>query len=437
MTTNWTVTRILRDRNAGLYLAGLIVSAFGTSALGLAAGVWVKDLTASNGLAALCTFAVWAPTLFGPALGTIADRVRRKPLLIRTNLALAALLLTLSAVHSRADLWLLFAVLFVYGITIVVQDPAESALLAAVVDRDLLGDFNGLRMTAVEGMKLVAPLTGAGLYAAFGGPTVAALDAVTFALAAALWLLIRTREEPPQRPTGTWRTQTAEGVRELWKHPLLRPLVLAGGATMFLASLSSSTNYAIVGGLGHAPTYTGVLYAAQGTGSVAVGLVSGPALRRLGERRFGAAGIALMGVAVAARAVPSDAVVLAGAVAIGLGLPCVLIAAFTAVQRELPGPLLGRATATANTLIFTPSVIGLGAGAALVELADFRVLLALIGVALLATGLSLAVLGTGASSPVLAPDAPPSSPTPPPSPPQSPPNAPRTSPKSPSDANPA
>ncbi|MEV8542557.1 MFS transporter [Streptomyces sp. NPDC051572] len=435
MTTNWTVTRILRDRNAGLYFVGLVVSAFGSSAMNLAAGVWVKDLTGSNGLAALCVFAIWAPALFGPALGTIADRVRRKPLLIRTNLGLAALLLTLFAVHSRADLWLLFVVLFVYGTTVVVQDPAESALLTAAVDRDLLGDFNGLRMTAVEGMKLVAPLTGAGLYAAFGGSAVGFLDAVTFALAAGLWLLVRVHEERPKRPAGTWRTQTAEGVRELWGHPLLRPLVLAGGAMMFLASLSSSTTYALVDALGHAPTYTGVLYTAQGIGSVAVGLVSGPALRRLGERRFGAAGIALTAVAVAARAVPSDPVVLASSVAIGLGLPCALIAAFTAVQREVPGPLLGRASATANTLIFTPNVIGLGAGAALVELADFRVLLVLTGVALLATGLFLAVFGTGASLALPARDTP--LPTPNPAPPQSPANAPRTSAKSPSDANPA
>lgn len=37
MTTNWTVTRILRDRNAGLYFVGLVVSAFGSSAMNLAA----------------------------------------------------------------------------------------------------------------------------------------------------------------------------------------------------------------------------------------------------------------------------------------------------------------------------------------------------------------------------------------------------------------
>jgi hypothetical protein len=126
-----------------------------------------------------------------------------------------------------------------------------------------------------------------------------------------------------------------------------------------------------------------------------------------------------MAVAVAARVVPSDPVLLASSAAIGLGLPCVLIAAFTAVQGESPGPLLGRATATANTLIFTPNVIGLAAGAALVELADYRLLLVLIGLALLTTSASLALLGTRASRA------------------QSPASADRTSARSPSDANPA
>ncbi|WP_425246569.1 MFS transporter [Streptomyces sp. NEAU-NA10] len=397
MTKNWTVRRVLRDRNAGLYLVGLVVSAFGTSALGLAAGVWVKDLTGSNGLAALCLLAVWAPTLAAPALGTIADRVRRRPLLIWTNLGLGGLLLSLFAVGSRGDLWLLFAVLLVYGATVVVHDPAESALLTSVVDADLLGDFNGLRTTAVEGTKLVAPLTGAALYAAFGGAAVAFLDAVTFVVAAGLWGLVRVDEERPRRPTGGWWEQAAEGARHLWAHPGLRPLVLAGGATMLLSGLNATTTYAVVDGLGHAPAYTGVLYAVQGVGSVAVGLVSGPALRRLGERRFAAGGIALLAVAVAARAVPSDPVALAGSAAIGLGLPCVLIAAFTAVQRETPGPLLGRVTATANTLVFTPNVIGLAVGAALVELVDHRLLLVLFGLALLATTAVLAQSTASAS----------------------------------------
>src|SRR5690606_3707293 len=105
-----------------------------------------------------------------------------------------------------ARLWLLYAVLFVYGAAGVVHDAAESALVATAVDGSLLGDFNGLRTTAGEGMKLLAPLAGAGLYTAYGGPGVALLDAVTFLLAVVLYALLRVREERPVRPSaGAWR----------------------------------------------------------------------------------------------------------------------------------------------------------------------------------------------------------------------------------------
>ncbi|MEU1461711.1 MFS transporter [Streptomyces sp. NPDC005727] len=397
MTTSWSLVRVLRDRDAVLYLAGVVVSAFGTSSLWLASGVWVKDLTGSDGLAALSVLALWAPTPAGPALGAPADRTRRKPLLVVANLGLAGLLLTLFAADSAGHLWLLFAVLFLYGAVGVVHDAAESALVAAVVAPELLGDFNGLRTALTEGMKLVAPLTGAGLYALYGGPAVACLDAVTFVLAAGVCALLRVREERPARTGDGWRRQTAQGVGHLWGHPVLRPLVVAGGATMLLAGLAGSTVYAVVDRLGHSPAYAGVLYAFQGAGSVAAGLVSGPALRRLGARRFAAAGIALTGVAAATRAVPSDPVALVGCVAGGLGLPCALIAAFTAVQRQTPGPLLGRATATANTLVLTPNVLGLALGAGLVELAGPGLLLPLYGAAFVAAAAALAHRADSAS----------------------------------------
>ncbi|MDI5906051.1 MFS transporter, partial [Streptomyces sp. 12257] len=327
MTKTWAV---FHDRNARLFLTAVTVSGFGTSALWLASGVWVKDLTGSDGLAALCMLAMWAPTLAGPLLGALADRVPRQPLLIGGSLLLAALLPVLFAVDGPDRVWLLLTVLFVYGAAGVVHDAAESALVAGAVAPSLLGGFNGLRMAVTEGMKLVAPLAGAGLYAVQGGPGVALLDAITFVLAALLYARLRvresrpdplapptsagTRDEPPGRaataaeapgrrttpglsPTSTdrrtpsRRTPVGAGPRHIWAHPILRPLVLAGGTTMLFAGLNGALIYAVIDGLGHSPAYAGALYAAQGAGSVAVGLVSGPALRRLGERRFAAYGI--------------------------------------------------------------------------------------------------------------------------------------------------
>ncbi|MFD5781396.1 MFS transporter [Streptomyces sp. NPDC126933] len=402
----WTGGSVLRDRNAGLYLSGVIVSGFGTSALWLASGIWVKSLTGSDSLAALTVFAMWAPTLVGPLLGTVADRVRRRPLLIGCNLAMAALLVSLLAVDSADRVWLLFCVLFLYGVNGVVQDAAETALVATAVDKRLLGDFNGLRMTANEGMKLIAPLAGAGLYARFGGGPVAVLDAVTFVLAAWLFAMMRVREEKPApEPTGARLAGLTEGVRRLRGSAVVRPLVLAASVTMLLAGLNGATAFAVVDqGLGRAPSYLGLLYAVQGAGSVLIGLVAGPLLRRLPERVFAAAGIALFAVSLGLRALPYDAVVLAGSFGVGLGLPCVLIAALTAVQREIPAAVLGRTAATANTLIFAPNAVALGLGAGLIAFVDITVLLPVAGVIGLLTGIALASPGHARRRAVLAAD---------------------------------
>ncbi|MFJ1924719.1 MFS transporter [Streptomyces sp. NPDC088131] len=380
--------RVLGDRTAGLFLAAVVVSGFGSSAMSLAAGVWVKSLTGSDSLAALALFTVWLPVLFGPVLGAVADRLPRKPLLVWSNLVMALLLTTLAAVDSAGRLWILFMALMAYGASSVLMDSAESALVAGAVGARLLGDFNGLRMMANEGMKLVAPLTGAALFTRFGGVSVALLDAASFALAAGLYGLLPVRGAAPVAVgdgAGGWTA----GVRQVWGSPVLRPLVFAGSVTMLCAGLNGATLYTVVDRLGHSPAYAGVLSAVQGVGSVAVGLLAGPLLRRLPERVFTAAGIALFGVAVGLRAVPYDAVALPACGLIGAGLPCVLIAAMTAVQRETPDALLGRTAATAGTLMFAPNAVALALGAGLVAVVDVRVLLPLVGAVALAAAVVL------------------------------------------------
>lgn len=373
----WGGARVLRERNVAFYLGGVVVSGFGSSAMALAAGVWAKTLTGSDALAALTTFCVWAPLLAGPLIGTVADRVRRRPLLVRVNLAMAAALLPLLLVDSADRVWILFAVLTVYGVSTVLLDAAEAALVAVAVPEPLRGDLNGLRMTANEGMKLVAPLLGAGLFAQFGGRAVALLDALTFLLAAAAFALLRVAE-PEVRPKAAgarrWTAEAAEGTRYLRRHPVLRPLVLAGAVTMGVAGVNGAAVYAVVdAGLGREPAFAGVLYAVQGAGSVLGGLFAGALLRRMPERVFAAAGILLFAAGVALRAVPSVPVALSASALIGAGLPCVLIAAMTAVQRETPAALVGRVAATANTLLLAPNALTLAAGAGLVAVTDHRV----------------------------------------------------------------
>ncbi|MEU6300420.1 MFS transporter [Streptomyces erythrochromogenes] len=399
---DWGSGRVLRDRNAGLYLLGVVVSGFGTTAMWLVAGIWVKSLTGSDSLAALTVFALWAPVLAGPALGVLADRLPRRPLLVAACLVMAALLPALCLVDSAGRVWLLFAVLLVYGISGTLHEAAEAALVAKAVDVRLLGDFNGLRMTAGEGMKLLAPLAGAALFTRFGGASVALLDAVTFALAAGLFLLLRVDRDAPERAgarTGARAdgfAQALEGGRQLWHSPVLRPLVSAAAAVMFLAGINGALVYAVADDvLGRTPAYVGVLYAVQGAGSVVSGLLAGPLLRRMPVRVFTAAGTALFALGCGARALPYEAAALAGSALIGAGLPCVLIAALTTVQSEVPDSVVGRTAATANTLVFVPNALALALGAGLVALVDVTLLLPVVTAAGLAVSFLLVTAPVG------------------------------------------
>lgn len=155
----------------------------------------------------------------------------------------------------------------------------------------LPAEFNGLRMTANEGMKLVAPPAGAGLYVRFGGPAVALLDAATCALAALLFARLPERE-PPRPPAGARRGELAAGLRRIGGSPVLRPLVAAGAATMLVAGVNGAMDAV----LGRTAATAGSLMTVPN----AVALAAGAGLVAVVDARVIAAGGGAVGVVAAA-----------------------------------------------------------------------------------------------------------------------------------------
>jgi MFS family permease len=95
----------LGDARFRRLLAGNSVSSFGDSALYLSLGIWAKDLTASNAAAGQVFVALGLGYLTAPVGGQLADRFRRRPLLITANAATGVMVLSLLFVHSRDQLW--------------------------------------------------------------------------------------------------------------------------------------------------------------------------------------------------------------------------------------------------------------------------------------------------------------------------------------------
>ena len=378
-----------------LFVLVSLLSGFGSTAMTLAAGIWVLSLTGNVALAALTGLCIYLPTLAAPWLGAMVDRVPRRPLLIGVDLGLGLVLLSLLTVRDAGQVWLIFAVLLVRGASYVLLDAGETAILPAALPRSALGDVNGWRSSAQEGMKLVAPLAGAGLFAWRGPVPVVLLGATMPLVTAGCYALLRLNSGVAGRQVvpGTVR----DGLRVLFRDPVIRTPVLVAAAAIGLSGLTNAAVLArIVHGLDLPATYLGFVTTAQGAGSILSGLLVGRLLARLSAAKVATAGAVLFGAGCLAWCLPWFAMALAGSVLIGLGLPWTLIAGVTAVQTGTPDHLLGRVSATASTVMFGPVAIAIPLGAALVHFGARGPLLLAAVLALVAATIPVWRLSSGA-----------------------------------------
>ncbi len=356
-------------------MAGLGASVLGDSAMSLAAGIWVKSLTGSSAAAALVSVCIYAPTMLAPLGGMLADRVRRQPLLVVVNLAMAAVVASLLFVRSVDQVWLIFAVMAAYGAALIVSDPAESALFVTMLPTGLRQQINGLRLTFTESGKLTAPLLGAGLFALLGGGPVAALDAATFAVAAFTTSRLRLVEPPPADRRGDavpWRSEVLAGFAHLRDSPELRAVVTAGAAVMAISGLGVAAQYSLVEALGKPPPFLGALTAGLGAGSIVAGLSSGRMINRFGERRLALLGLANFIVGNLMYATGWLPAALAGAVVLGFALPWSVLAVINLTQRRTPDALQGRVAAVVTLALFAPQPLTQTIGAAIITPLGYR-----------------------------------------------------------------
>ncbi|HEX2131756.1 MAG TPA: MFS transporter [Actinophytocola sp.] len=365
-------TDAVHRRNARVYLLGLAASLIGSSAMTLVAGIWVKSLTGSSSAAALVAVCIYAPSLLSPAAGLLVDRVRRRRLLVVVNLASAAALLPLLLVDSAGRVWLIYAAMLAYGISLVLVDPAENALFAVMLPGDVRRRMNGLRLALQEGGKLVAPLLGAGLYVLLGGGAVAAVDAATFVLAAFAMTRLRFDEPKPRPARRHWRTELVAGLGHIRAVPVLRSTTLAAAVAMIVAGFATGAQYALVDALHRPPSFLGVLTGLLGAGSIVAGLVSGRLVRRVGERRLAVLGLAngTLGYLLYLTGLTPTALV--GAFVLGFALPWTVVALINLAQRTTPDDLQGRVSAAVTLALFAPQPAAHALGAFAIATIDFR-----------------------------------------------------------------
>jgi Major Facilitator Superfamily len=367
---------LFAHRTFRIMFAGQTLSMFGTQAMVIVLGIWVKELTGSNGAAGsiFLLLAVLAP--LAPFTGLLVDRLPRRRILIANDLITGSLVLTLLTVHDRGDVWTVYVVTVGYGLSSQVYRAARGGLLHSMIPSELLGDANGLFSALGQGLRIVGPVVGAGIFAVAGGGTVAVLDAATFLVSAVCFGVLRdvpdlARTEPETPPR--LLVELVAGVRHVVTQREIRTMVLSAAIAFGAAGSVDVAMFAMVdAGLGRSPTFLGVLGAVQGGGSVLAGLAAGRLIRQRGEFATASLGFALVAVGLVGDAVALLPTAVAGSFLAGLGLPILLVAYLTLLQRRTSNDMQGRAIAAAESMIDVPFAASIGVGALIISVVSFR-----------------------------------------------------------------
>jgi MFS family permease len=377
--------RLMGDPKFVLLFAGQAINMFGDRALLIVLAIWVKELTGSDALAGVTFVLLSVPSLLAPVTGLLVDRFPRRATLIVNDLVAAVLVLCLLLVRDAGDLWIVFAVTLGYGVSNAIFNAARGGLIHSMVPQELLGDANGLFGSLAQGLRILGPLLGAGLFVTVGLSAVAILDAGTFLISILVLLmlrrapdLVRSRDKEPSR---LWPDLTA-GVRHILGNVELRGAVIALGLALGAAGLINPAMFAAVDqGLNRSPAFIGVLAAFQGAGSIAGGLATGTLIRRYGERRTAAIGFLFSAVGLVL-VIPTSVVGLCVAgVLVGVSIPVFMVATTTLVQRRTEAGLQGRALTAMDALIDVPFVASLALGSFAIQFVDYRLVYAFSAVA--------------------------------------------------------
>ncbi len=170
---NW---RSFRHRNYRILFPANTVSNIGSWAQRIAQDWLVLELTNNNGTyLGLVTAVQFAPVLlFSLHGGAMADRIDKRKVLIATNVigGAASIGLGLLVISDVVQLWHVFVLAGVLGISTAIDAPVRQAFTSELVGYDDLPNAVSLNSANFNGGRLIGPAVSGLLIAAFGtGPS--------------------------------------------------------------------------------------------------------------------------------------------------------------------------------------------------------------------------------------------------------------------------
>jgi MFS family permease len=323
-----------------------------------------------------------AALTFGLLAGAWVDRLRRRPIMVWTDLGRAALLASIPAAFALGGLTLahLVVVAFAAAVLTTFFDTADRAFLPTVIGRDRLVEANSTLTGSSSAAEFIGFGIGGWLIQLFSAPFAIALDAASFVVSALFIRGIRAKEAEPH-PVET-RPRVVDEIRDglslTLRDPVLRPLALADAAIGGFWGVFGAVYLVFAVEIGFSPGVIGLVAAVGGLSSLVGAAFAGRAVRALGVGRFFIGAMVFVTIGNAAIALTP------GATFVGLG--CLLVqqllsdaclTAFDVVsvsirQATVDDRLLGRVSASFRVLLMGAMLVGTIVGGIVAEVVGLR-----------------------------------------------------------------
>jgi predicted MFS family arabinose efflux permease len=359
---------LLRDRDFGRLFVATALGQFGDRVVFLVLPlVAIAALDADEfqvGLLAAMTSA--GSFLVGLPAGAWVDRMRKRSVMIVTDLARALVLATVPVAWwaDRLTFWWLCAVALLHGTLTVFFDVAYLSHLPHLVGRDNVVEGNA-KLSAVRSVTSIGGPAAAGpLIGVVGAPAALLASSAGMALSGLLATTIRQHEpKPPPGRKPALRREIDEGLKFVLRHPVLRAITLGDAAfNLFLAMYQAMLLVFLERETGLQPFGIGLVLSGMGCGALLGALLANTVAMRVGQGP--AIWLAplvtcpLTALMPLARPGWSVWVAATGLVALSLGGVIRVVAQSGYQQALTPDRLLGRMNATARFISWTGIPLG-------------------------------------------------------------------------------
>ena len=357
--------RALRHRNYRLFYTGQVISLTGTWMQTVALAVLVLDLTDSKVALGTVAMLQFLPiTLFVLFAGVLADRVPKRELIISTRVLamVQALLMAVLIWTGSIELWHVYVLAFVLGLSNAFEQPARQAFVVEMVGRDDLMNAVALNSGMFNAARLVGPAVGGVIIALFGVKWAFTLNALSFIPVILALTMMNMKElystSGPSRGTGNPLGQLRDGLSFVYRTPpaMLVVIMMAAIGTFginFTVMLPLINRYVLDRGAAG----LGFMTSAVGLGALAAAFLL--ASRSDVTRRALFTGGLAFGLLLLALAV-SDVYIVSLLILVGIGAANIVFAstANTSLQLTAPDELRGRVMSVYMLLIAGSTPIG-------------------------------------------------------------------------------